>query len=165
MKKSCCILLALLLVLAMFPLYACAEEHNLPRLHSGVQLGMSKDEVLDLESKNGFEFEEGISNEHQWELNDKECTILEAQDVNLAGVNGIEGLLSDGGVVKYEFDEDEKLATIIYDFGILPTVNFAPVLESLYEKYGDPIGDNGEYVRFLYKGIIINHNKNRANLH
>jgi len=22
-----------------------------------------------------------------------------------------------------------------------------------------------EYIRFLYKGIIINHNKNRANLH
>ena len=40
-----------------------------------------------------------------------------------------------------KYADEEKMASVSIDLG------------------------NGENIRFLYKGIIINHNKNRANLH
>mgnify|MGYP000879832009 CR=1 FL=1 len=35
----------------------------------------------------------------------------------------------------------------------------------LYGPEEQPLLNANDWVRFLYKGIIINHNKNRANLH
>ena len=46
---------------------------------------------------------------------------------------------------------DEKIAKLVRE----PTSAFHPAVYHLIKKY----------IRFLYKGIIINHNKNRANLH
>lgn len=34
-----------------------------------------------------------------------------------------------------------------------------------FRRQGFGYADIGRELRFLYKGIIINHNKNRANLH
>lgn len=56
MKKTFGVLLALLLVIVMLPLYACAEETTMEdfTLHNGTKFGMSPQEIVDTEAEHGF---------------------------------------------------------------------------------------------------------------
>ena len=60
-----------------------------------------------------------------------------------------------------------SIATLLSQHHQVTAVDIVPEKVELINNRKSPIQDDyiEKYLRFLYKGIIINHNKNRASLH
>lgn len=133
MKKLSCILIAVVLMLTSTS--GIGEEFS---LHNGSTFGMTKEEVVELESNAGITFEESTSGNNFFPSN---LPRLEATTY-AAG--------REGTSVYYLFNKNEKVNSLLYissDFMQEPIEN-DDVLNTLNEKYGKPATEGDKCIAF-----------------
>lgn len=127
MKKTCSILLALLLALAMLPLYACAESavEEPFTMRCGIQFGDTMETVLEKDVLFASGEDESSDGEN----------VLYKKEISVAGVNFDE--------MRHRFNENGLYATSYYggyyfmNEKCKPSGNFDKLIHQLTEKYGE----------------------------
>lgn len=117
MKK----ILVFLIVFLTVSTSALAEPFQ---LHSGVQFGMTMEEVKEIETKAGYEVESG-------------STRLSIKAPALAGI---------GGWVYYNFDSENRLQMCQYSFGDFNDTSVSGLIDAYTAKYGTPLAEGKHYV-------------------
>ena len=127
--KKITALMTLILILTMCN-SAFADSFS---IHSGVQFGMTKNEIIALESANGFEARQ---DSHYGGL------IVEGK---IAGYHGSD--------IRYSF-KDNALTAAHYHFGSSDSNVFSTIKETLVSKYGTPLHEKMDgYIKFDTYGL------------
>lgn len=129
MKRLVSLLIAL--IMALTSVSALAEGFS---VHSGVEFGMTMDEVIRKEKDAGF------SNVEVYELEDKDnkYCVNKHSSAGVKVCGQIAGF--DGAFIVYHFQENGGMDAAIYtlDFNFSGENQYATIRESLAKKYGDP---------------------------
>lgn len=117
----CVVIVACLVLLCPMCSFAENENENVFLIHNGTQFGMSIDEVIECETKAGFQIEENPST-HRY-----------SDFYGLIGTGKVAG--KDGVKIYYTFNEDEQLIQADYHFR--DETIFNTIEKALTEKYGE----------------------------
>lgn len=126
----------LFLVTILLTVSALAHAETF-QLHSGVQFGMSMDEVKKLEIDAGYDVKEWTNSLYLDEIGEIDCLRL-SWIPNLAGV---------GGAIEYQFDRNsQKLNLCIYSLsGSLTNSEMDQLVNAYTKKYGQVISDGNDF--------------------
>lgn len=128
MKKMFCLVISLLVLLGSVS--AMAEGFS---IHSGVEFGMTMDEVIQKEKDAGFSVETIELDDYDgWNCPDNHSPSAVSVDGQIAGINGAN--------ITYHFQNNGKMDAAIYLLGATSGV-YAPIRDSLIRKYGEPDTD------------------------
>ena len=137
MKRRMVFCLTLVVALIMPISNAFADSFT---LHNGVTFGMQENDVMNIEKENGLTFTETTEGNNFFPNN---VLRIDSENTTVAG--------RDNSTITYMFDKNGLVNSMIYwasDFFSEPFRNNDAIISTLTEKYGSPVGGNGEFVQF-----------------
>lgn len=152
MKKITAVIIILVLILNLSISVALADGFS---IHSGVEFGMTLDQVKAQESSTGFTVSAGdLSYSALGYKNDKSMVAITKAAFGTNDPPTVHGSIAgfDDSYIYYFFNDD-KLVSAIYHFGEKnKSDRYDTVSSALESKYGEPMIENGQTLAIPTKG-------------